>query len=462
AYTPLHYLLHMNTRDKFLIMTSGNIAGEPMCIDEECAKGKLSKIVDYFLTHDREIVNRVDDSVIRKTGDNYLMLRRSRGYAPSWITTRVDLGGEYIAFGADNSNAGAVGFEDKVVLTQFIGDMETPATHRDLLKYIDFFTRNYRIGERLKPLVVVDMHPRLFSRIIGLEYAKSRSLQWVEVQHHYAHVLGAAADNELEGNIAGLAIDGVGWGLDGTIWGGEVLTFSADSYGFKRVASILPLPLTSDRDAYFPLRLVYAHYSLRGLDFNEIQKLVGADGSNGSKELLDTKYAYSLVKRGKYIPASSTGRLIDLVAAALDPQIKRTFEGEPAIWLESIAYRGDLVAVDNYRVVDRDGIHQLDYTGLVDWVFENKFKLSKPTLAKSFLYALGVALGETLAEATKGYRVSEIVASGGAIVNNFIYMGIRDKLLEHSLTPRLPQRIPPSDGGIALGQVIAASLKAVD
>ncbi|MEM4601541.1 MAG: carbamoyltransferase HypF, partial [Desulfurococcaceae archaeon] len=198
---------------------------------------------------------------------------------------------------------------------------------------------------------------------------------------------------------------------------------------------------------------------LRGLDFNEIQKLVGADGS---KELLDTKYAYSLVKRGKYIPASSTGRLIDLVAAALDPQIKRTFEGEPAIWLESIAYRGDLVAVDNYRVVERDGIHQLDYTGLVDWVFENKFKLSKPTLAKSFLYALGLALGETLAEATKGYRVSEIVASGGAIVNNFIYMGIRDKLLEYSLTPRLPQRIPPSDGGIALGQVIAASLKAMD
>jgi len=176
-----------------------------MCTSEECARAKLGEIADYFLVHDREIVNRVDDSVLRKTGGSYVFLRRSRGYAPAWITINRDLNGEYIAFGGDLTSAGAVGFEDKVVLTQYIGDLDSLSAQRDLLSSIEFLVENYHIGEKYKPVVVVDMHPRLYSRKIGLKYAESNGLNVVEIQHHYAHVLGAAVDNNLSGLVAGVS-----------------------------------------------------------------------------------------------------------------------------------------------------------------------------------------------------------------------------------------------------------------
>ncbi|MEM0368080.1 MAG: carbamoyltransferase HypF [Desulfurococcaceae archaeon] len=457
AYSALHYLLLMNTKDKFLIMTSGNTHGEPMCIDEECAKNKLSKIVDYFLVHDREIVNRVDDSVLRKTGNSYLFLRRSRGYAPAWITINKDLGGEFIAFGGDLSNVGGVGFENKIALTPYVGDLESLQAQKDLLKYVDFLVKNYHIGKSSKPIVVVDLHPQMHSRSLGVKYAEMYSFPWIQVQHHYAHVLGAAIDNELDGTIAGLAIDGLGWGLDKTIWGGEVLIFRTDSRGFKRTGSISQLPLTSDRDTLKPIRLLFAYYSRRGFDFAEIMKLAKAENS-----LLECKSAFTLVRNGRYVPASSTGRLIDLVTAILNPTVERTYEGEPAIWLESIAFKGEQLILDDFRILYEDGILRLNYDDVIDWIIENKSRYRADTLARSFLYSLGYWLGELVVESIKGSRVDNVVISGGAAVNEFIYRGLRDKLFEVNLTLHLPRRIPPGDGGLAFGQIIAASLNYMD
>ncbi|MEM4751333.1 MAG: carbamoyltransferase HypF [Desulfurococcaceae archaeon] len=457
AYTALHYLLLMNTRDKFLVMTSGNVSGEPMCTDEECAKSRLSRIVDYFLVHDRVIVNRVDDSVIRKTGDQYLMIRRSRGYAPMWINLNRDLGGEFIAFGGDLASAGAVGFENRVVLTQYIGDLDSIQAQKEMLKYVDFLARNYNIGLRNEPYIVVDMHPQLHSRRLGLEYAKLRSSPWIEIQHHYAHVLGAAVDNGLEGTVAGIATDGVGWGTDGTIWGCEVVVFNTESYGFKRIASINPLPLTGDRDTYIPLRLLCAYYSLRGVDLAEILKYMNV--RNG-KEVFECKAAHTLVKLKRYTPASSTGRLLDLVASILNPGIERTYEGEPAIWLEAEAWRGSNVIVIDHFKVRRDGdVYRLDYDSAVDWLVEHRSKYDAPSLARGFLYSLGNAIGSLLLASIKGTRVDYVVMSGGASVNEFMHRGIRDRLREEGLYPYLPRRIPPNDGGLAFGQVVAASLK---
>jgi len=455
AYTALHYLLLMSTRDKFLIMTSGNIHGEPMCIDEECAKNKLSKIADYFLVHDREIVNRVDDSVLRKTGYSYLFLRRSRGYAPSWITVNRDLGGEFIAFGGDLSNTGGVGFEDKIALTQYIGDLESIQAQRELIKYIEFLVDNYHLGKSSKPIVVVDLHPQMYSRSLGVKYAETKSLPWIEVQHHYAHVLGTAVDNELSGTIVGLAIDGLGWGPDKTIWGGEILLFNTDSYGYKRIGSINPLPLTSDRDTYKPIRLLFSYYSTRRFEFDEITKLINID----KVKSLECKTAFLLARSGKYTPASSTGRLIDLVAAILNPTIERTYDGEPAIWLESIAFNGDDLLLDNHKIINNDGVIKLNYDGVIDWIIENRDKYSVNSIARGFLYSLGYWFGELILKSIKGLRVDHVVVSGGAAVNEFIYRGLRDKLSEDQLIFHLPRRVPPGDGGLAFGQIIAASLK---
>lgn len=455
AYSGLHYVLLNNTRDKFLIMTSGNIHGEPMCIDEQCARSKLSSIVDYFLIHDRDIVNRVDDSVLRKTGNQYVFLRRSRGYAPSWITINMELNGEFIAYGGDLSTAGGVGFEDKIVLTQYVGDLDSFNAQRDLMRFLEFLVSNFHIGRSSKPYVIVDLHPRLYSGRLGIDYAKKHSLKWIEVQHHYAHVLGAAVDNELSGEIAGLAIDGVGWGIDNTIWGCEVLLFNTYSYGFKRLASLNQLPLTSDMDVYNPGRLLVAYYTKRGLELDEVLRAMDLDDE---KELIELKYVHELVRNGRYIPASSTGRLLDIVSYILNNKIRRTYEGEPAIWLESIAWKGDLIDIDLFNVSYDNSMYLLNYDNVLDWLVESKSKHDTSTLAKSFLHSFGYYLGEMLVDAIKGRKADKIVLSGGAAVNEFIYQGLSRRLAEDDLPLYLPRRIPLGDGGLAFGQIVAGSL----
>jgi len=457
AYTPLHYVLLLNTRDKFLIMTSGNVSGEPMCRDEACAKTRLSKIVDYFLVHDREIVNRVDDSVVRKTGGSYVILRRSRGFAPAWITLPFNLGGEYIAFGGDLDNVGGIGFENRVVLTQYIGDLDSLEAQEDLVRYLEFLMKNYHIGMNAKPIVVVDKHPRLYSRTLGLLYSSINQLSFIEVQHHYAHVLSTAIDLEFNGEVAGLAIDGVGWGDDNTIWGGEVLVFNTEKCDYKRVASIKQLPLTSDRDTYIPIRIFSSHLTMQGYGWVEIKKLLESIGTPMSK-LYEAFSSHILVTQKKFTPASSTGRLIDMVMAIIDPNVERTYEGEPAIRLEALGGSGALISVDDYVIASDDGILKLDYGGLVNWILEHRSIHDPHTLAKSFLYSFGLALGDLIVYSIKGFRVNGIVLAGGAAVNEFIYMGIRERLKEEDLVPSLPRRIPPGDGGLALGQVVAADL----
>lgn len=456
AYTPLHYLLLGETRDKFLIMTSGNVAGEPMCTDEECAREKLSQIVDYFLVHDREIVNRVDDSVVRKTGEQLVLLRRSRGYAPMWITLYRDLPGEYIAFGADLASSGAVGFRNRIVMTQYIGDLDSANAQRDLFKYLKFLATVYGLGSRRSPTVVVDAHPRLYSRRVGIEFAKASGYKYIEVQHHYAHVLGAAVDNDLTGTVVGVALDGVGWGLDGTIWGGEVLVFSTDNYGFKRAGSLKQIPITSDKDTYKPMRILVAYYAKRGFELSEILRALGWKDYNDA--LLDVEAPYILVREGKYTPASSTGRLLDMVAAILNPNIERSYEGEPAIWLEARAFEGRILSIDHYKIVQEDGILRVNYDDMVDAVMDLKNSLKAGDLARSFLYWLGRAFGEVVVKSTRGSGAQGLVLSGGAAVNEYIYQGLRDSVAEEGLKPLLPRRIPPNDGGVAFGQVLAASL----
>ncbi|MET1160374.1 MAG: carbamoyltransferase HypF [Thermoprotei archaeon] len=456
AYTPLHYLLLMETRDKFLIMTSGNISGEPMCITEECVRSKLRGVVDYVLTHDREIVNRVDDSILRKTGNRYVFLRRSRGYAPMWIRVYRDLGGEYIAFGADLGNVFAIGFEDKVILSQYIGDLDSVDAQNELLKYIDFFTKNYHIDPS-KAVIAVDKHPNYYSRRLGLEYATKHGARVIEVQHHYAHVLGAAIEAGISERVVGLAIDGLGWGDDETVWGGEVIVFDTDKPWYKRIASLKPLPLTSDRDTYYPMRIVVGILASQGYEWSEIEKTLKLLNTEPSSEY---QLVYKLVKLGKYTPASSTGRLLDAVSSVLGVCRYRDYEGEPAIKLEAVAdYHETLVEIPGFKIVNDSDILRLDYSEAFEWVISSREYYGIPDLAYSFLYSLGWWFGELIANSIRGMRVSEtVVVSGGAAVNSYIIKGLRQRLLLEDLAVYIPEKIPLGDGGISFGQTIASSL----
>lgn len=239
-YTALHYLILAETKDKFAIMTSGNIHGEPMCRDEECVFSKLSSVVDYVLIHDREIVHRVDDSVLRFTDGEPVIIRRSRGYAPLWIRTSKHLSKPAIAFGAHLQTAGAIAFEDKIVLTPFIGDLDSVEALNDLVYELEFLIKSYNIDVS-SSRIVVDKHPEYMSRTIAFEYVEKYGSELIEIQHHYAHILSVLADHSHsidldDGDIVGIAIDGVGYGDDGAIWGGEIIAVGIDSY--KRIAHL--------------------------------------------------------------------------------------------------------------------------------------------------------------------------------------------------------------------------------
>ncbi len=459
AYTGLHYLLLMETRDRFAVMTSGNLTGEPMCIDEECVRKKLRGVVDYVLTHDREIVNRVDDSVLRRTSGEWVFLRRSRGYAPFWIRTGRDLGGEYIGFGSDLNNTPAVGFEDKIVPLQYIGDLDSAEAQRDLLKYLEYYTRNYGIDPS-RTIIAVDKHPAYVSRRLGTAYAEKHGALLVEVQHHYAHLVAAAYERRLHGRIAGIAIDGVGWGDDDTIWGGEVVVFNADKPWYKRTGSIIQLPVTSDRDTVYPARLLAGYLALRGYSWEEASKIMRARGMMDKVPggMIEYMAVHRLVSAGRYVPASSTGRFLDIVSVLLGFTHQRSYEGEPAVLVEAGAYGNPPVLMEDFNIA-KTNPPRLDVSPVINNLLEDPPR-NKGTAAASILYSYGCWIAELLVETVKGYGVEAVVVSGGAAVNDYIVRGIRDRLRDEDLEAILPEKIPVNDGGIGFGQVAAASLYA--
>ncbi len=448
-YTALHYLILMSCRDKFLIMTSGNPPGKPMCVDDECVFKHLRGVVDYVLTHDREIVNRVDDSVVRFTDGELVILRRSRGYAPVWIKINRKLPHEVVAFGAELNVTGAVGFDDKVVLTQYIGDVEDLDNLNDLDKYLTFLIRNYGI-DLSRAILVIDKHPNYLTRELALNYARRYGCKVIEVQHHYAHILSVLADRSLIGKsrIVGVAIDGVGYGDDGNIWGGEVLVINED-LSYERIGHLKYQPLIGDIATKYPTMFLES-ILLQFLNENEVIKILG---NNYRKEVVIVS---RLLSSRKYVWTSSTGRVLDAISALLNICRFRSYEGEPAIKLEEAARSGKLIS--DYEVPIRTIGNELiiDTTSLFEEIL-NMLDHKVEDIALSTQVILGKALGRLVVNYLRGRRgyLDYIVLSGGASVNDFIVRGIKSVLSEEGFKVLLPKKVPPNDGGLSLGQVVA-------
>mgnify|MGYP001626166442 CR=1 FL=1 len=464
-YTALHYLLLLDTSDKFLIMTSGNPKGQPMCINEECVYGKLNKVVDYVLTHDREIVNRADDSVLRFTNGKPVLLRRSRGYAPTWIRIGRKLPKNVIAFGAELQSAGAIGFEDKVVLTQYIGDVDDLDTLEDLSKYLKFLMNNYRV-DTSKSVVVIDKHPHYNSSRLGRFYALDNGLELLEVQHHYAHALATMADQKVLGKpTIAIVADGVGYGDDGAIWGGEVLVIRED-LSYVRAGSLSYLPFVGDESTYRPARYLVSSL-LTIMSPEEVKELALKLGfKKGLKSLEEVDMLYTLVKRGSYVKSSSTGRFLDAISALLGVCYTRTYEGEPAITLEASSRNGEVIndLVEEFKISFSDGIYSVDLTAFLRGAVEALINMDlgmkaymKACIGRTAQYGLGLALGRVVAKLIdSGYlKPAYIVLGGGAAVNDFLVGGIKDSLEDFRIPLLMPDKVPLNDGGVPLGQVVS-------
>lgn len=454
-YTGTHYLLLKNLEDRFLIMTSGNPRGEPICKTNSCAFSKLADKVDYYLLHNRRIYHRTDDSVLRLTDNEVTMLRRSRGYAPTWFNLPVHLDTPLIAFGEDLKNTGAIGINDKAIPTQYNGDMHNIQTIGFFQNALKFLLQTYEINPSQATLIA-DYHPQYQSRSLAEEWREKYNTDLELVQHHYAHIISAMIDNQIPTGetVVGIGIDGLGYGIDGNIWGGEVLL--ADYKGWKRCGHLQYHPMPGgDRATQYPVRMLIGVLS-RFMSNEEIRELLREENllqglEYGEEEL---KIALSQCKSPQTL-TSSLGRILDSVSALLGICPSRNYEGEAPMKLESTAHNGRLLENINVSIRSEKENIVIETIPLLRSLVKNLDK-KKRDLAFTAQFELGKAFGKVAERIVKKYGVEKIIVSGGAAVNSLLLKGVKDAVNSKVI---LPNRIPPGDGGGSLGQIGALCVK---
>jgi hydrogenase maturation protein HypF len=446
-YTPLHHIL-MAELGFPLVATSGNRSDEPICTDEHEALERLGGIADIFLVHNRPIKRHVDDSIARVMMGRELVLRRARGYAPLPIHLKGPVP-PLMAVGAHLKNTIAASVDDEVFISQHIGDLDT-------VQAVDAFKQVYRSLQTLydlKPsMMVCDLHPDYTST----QFAKDSGLPVFGVQHHYAHILSCMAENELEPPVLGVSWDGTGYGLDGSIWGGEFLQVDGDS--FQRAAHLRTFRLPGgDMAVREPRRAALGLlYELYGESLFEMTDLIPIRAfSSNELGLLQ-----NMLAKGINSPmTSSAGRLFDAVASITGLRQITRFEGQAAMELEFALE--DFEADESYHleIIEPTG-SEAETSAVVDWAtmieeIINDIRQGIPTglISGKFHNALAEAI-----VAVAGYFNEErVVMSGGCFQNRYLAERSIHLLREEGRQPYWHQRIPPNDGGIALGQIIAAS-----
>jgi hydrogenase maturation protein HypF len=444
-YTPLHYLLVEKIAGP-LVMTSANVSDEPICYSDEDARLRLGNIADYFLLHDREINIRTDDSVVRVFNDRELMVRRSRGYAPAPIRTAFRVTKPILACGAELKSTFCLARDHDSYLSHHIGDLENFETLMSFKEGISHFQRLFGIEPEL---VAYDLHPDYLST----KYAQSlEGPEKIGVQHHHAHIASCMADNGIDGELIGVAMDGLGFGLDGKLWGGEFLV--ADFEVAERVAHLAYVPLAGGakavrepwRLAAIYLQLAFANecHALK-LDFNE--------------RLTPKKWSSlrSMVAAKVNSPeTSSMGRLFDAMAGLLCLRESVNYEGQAAIELETIA--ADEVEGFYEFLIDGKQISALDVIrGAVRDLLDG---VSHAEISGKF--HLGVAnLILSMAEKIKADRgLKRVALSGGVFQNMLLVKHVCGLLGQAGFEVFTHSRVPTNDGGISLGQAAIANARA--
>lgn len=443
AYTPIHHLL-FDAGSPPLVVTSANIAGEPIIHRDEEVGRLLGPVADHLLTHDRAIHAPCDDSVVRVVDGELLPVRRARGYAP--IPVRLGEGVvPTLATGGELKNTFCVTSTTHAWVGPHIGDMGTLAT-------LDAFERGVRQFELMYELaperLAVDAHP---AYTVGRWARRIPHVEIVEVQHHHAHVAAVMAEHELHPGtrVVGVAFDGTGYGSDGTVWGGEV--FVGDATGFDRVAGLAPVALPGgDAAIENPYRVALALLHSTGVEWGEDLAPVAHAGRR-ERALL----ARQLDGGFGCVPTSSMGRLFDAVASLLDLRHTITYEAQAAIELEHLA-REDGTGGRGYRFGLRGPV--IDPGPVVRAVVADlRAGVSRPAIARGFHRAVVDATVQVASGLRADGGPSTVVCSGGVFQNALLVSETRAGLRAAGLRPLMHHLVPPNDGGLALGQAFIAS-----
>lgn len=429
-YSPLHHVL-LSKLPFPVVATSGNLSDEPIVKDDEEALSKLSSLADLILIHNRPIKRRCDDSVVKVIGGIPTPIRRSRGYVPTPIELPFRERGKVLAVGGMLKNTFAFTLGDRVVVSQHVGDVDNLSTLEafgsmvmDLLKLYDLEVE----------LVVCDAHPRYETTRWARDFATSKGIPLVSVQHHYAHVLSCMSENGVKGEVLGIAWDGTGYGNDGTLWGGEFLVANYRSF---------------ERAFYFkPFRLIGGEKAIREPRRVAVSVLFELFGGDALKlvEYKDLENLYVAWEKGINSPySSSVGRLFDAVASLIGLRHTVSYEGQAAMILEE-AY--DPTVRDNYPFDIRDGV--------IDWrpVFEAILSDKREKVPSRFINTLA----RICLSVAREVGIGEVCLSGGVMQNDPLLMKIKELLRGEGFTVHTHQKVPPNDGGLSLGQAVWGTL----
>ena len=441
-YTPLHHLL-LKESGMVLVMTSGNLSDEPIAFVDEEAMARLKGIADYFLTHNRLIYIRCDDSVVRVFEQRLYPVRRARGYAPRPLEALFPEKGSLLAVGAQLKNTFALTRFGQVVLSHHIGDLDNLETFKAFEQGIEHLKKIFEITPEM---VVYDLHPDYLST----QFALSLDLPKLGVQHHFAHIAGVMAEHNLNERVIGVSMDGTGYGADGAIWGGEFLV--ADYDGFERMAHLEYIPMPGGekaikqawRMAVVWLDKIYGT-KLWALGLKFLEKIDEKDG-----ELI-----LEASRKGINSPLSSSmGRLFDAVSALSNVCLIANYEGQPAIELEMIGDEGESRAYE-FHYLEKDDKIIIKPEPVIEQIV-NDLRETQPKEQISAKFQNGVSrmvvwVCERVREKT---GINEVALSGGVFQNFWLLGRITEWLREKNFKVYVHHQVPTNDGGIALGQAI--------
>jgi len=443
-YAPLHYLL-LENKLLALVMTSANQVDEPICISNREAQNRLKGIADYFLVHNRDILVRCDDSIAFVTGGKPQLLRRSRGYAPRPLILKESFPA-VLALGPQLKTTQCILKDNFAFLSPHIGDMETPQAR-------DFFHESLALMKRITQsdpqIIACDYHPAYYSTRVAQELKEVRI---VHVQHHHAHIVSCMAENQIDGDVIGLAMDGTGFGLDGNAWGGEFLI--ANLTQFQRFGHLQYFVLPGGQKAiHEPWRIgVSLLRQAYGKSWPEIASRLKLTPDQTNFELLD-----KIIETRLNSPISSgMGRLFDGVAAIMGLRRRVSFEGQAAMELEAKAKSaGVVLPFEILRNPDESYI--LDVSAAIRAIVENMFSgKSIEEIASAFHSTLAAAFAAMSFEMRKLTGNNRVALSGGCFQNRVILEGTVAELKKNSFDVYYHSQIPANDGGVSLGQAVIA------
>jgi len=454
--TPLHALLAEQLGEDpvksfdFLVMTSGNRGGEPVCISNAEAFDRLSGIADFFLGHNRTINLRNDDSLAVVDRGDVQLWRRARGYAPDSITIGGSSGTTVLAMGAELKNTVCLSFDNQAILSPHIGNLETPEALDGLEQVVNSFPGYF---SRTPELIAVDLHPDMHSTRMGRAIGKKLGIPVVEVQHHHAHALSAMCEHGIEEAVA-VVFDGTGLGTDGAIWGGELLHVYPG--GWKRLGTLSPsLLLGGDAAVKRPAKQLAARFWQLGLPVDRRWR-----SRLGVSEYELSLWRAQFESKLNSFDTHAAGRVFDAFSAGLSiSPLEVSYEGQAAIWLESAAAAGSTQPQPDFdiEIKDTDGLFVVD-SSAVFAALHRAF----PTVNQAGSWAM--AFHRTMVNAAvamvdiAGLELSTlpVVLSGGVMMNRLFVSMLIDRLQGKGKTVFTHRLVPPNDGGISLGQVCAS------